>query len=85
MESGLTQSLKSTKLWYCQPSYMHVRPGQYTNAMPKDLTSSTYAAKHQVAKQDPGLKGPEEGGDAKRAYSIEACTAWMDLPCHKNV
>ena len=29
----------STKLWYCQPSYMHVRPGQYT--MPKDLTIST--------------------------------------------
>ena len=44
MESGLEQSLKSAKPWNCQPSYMHVRPGQYTNAMPKDAAISTYAA-----------------------------------------
>ena len=28
-------------LLYCQPSCMHVRPGQYTNAMQRDLTIST--------------------------------------------
>ena len=28
MESSLTPSLKSTRLWYCQPSCMHVRPGR---------------------------------------------------------
>ena len=39
-ESGLTQSWTSTKLLYCEPSYMHVRPGQCTNAMPKDLILS---------------------------------------------
>ena len=41
---GLTQSWKSTKLWYCQPSYMHVRPRQCTNAMPTNLTIATYPA-----------------------------------------
>ena len=42
VESGLTQveSLRS-KLWYYQPSYMHVKPGQCTNAMPKGLAIST--------------------------------------------
>ena len=30
-----------TKLLYCQPFYMHVRPGQCTNAMTKDLIIST--------------------------------------------
>ena len=33
------------------------------------------AAKNQVARQDPGFRGPEGDGDAKRAYTIEACTA----------
>ena len=37
-----------------------------------------------VARQDPRYRGPEEGKDAKRTYSIEACTAQMDWPCHKN-
>ena len=32
----------------------------------------------------PRYGGPEEGKDAKRTYSIEACTAKMDWPCHKN-
>ena len=27
-----------TRLWYCQPSYMNVRAGQYNNVMPKDLS-----------------------------------------------
>ena len=30
MGSDLILSLKSTRLLYCQPSYMHVGPGQYT-------------------------------------------------------
>ena len=42
------------------------------------------APKHQVARQYPGYRGPEAGNHAKRAYSIEAGTALMDLPCHKN-
>ena len=58
---------------------MHVGPGQYANTMPKDLTISTYAAwestKNMVARQDPVYRGPEEVGDAKHAYSIEASTA----------
>ena len=41
--------------------------GQYTNAMPKDLTVTEKAPKYQVARQDPGYRCPEEGGDAKRA------------------
>ena len=32
---------KSTRLWYCQPSCMHAGPGQYTNAVQKDLNIST--------------------------------------------
>ena len=39
---------------------------------------------NQVARQDPRYRSPEEGKDAKRTYSIEACTATMDWPCHKN-
>ena len=39
---------------------------------------------NQVARRDPRYRGPEEGKDAKRTYSIEACTAKMDWPCHKN-
>ena len=41
----------------------------------KALTISTYAAekapKNQVARQDPGYRGPKEGGGTKRAYPIE--------------
>ena len=33
MESSLIPSSKSTRLWYCQPSCMHVRLGQYTSVM----------------------------------------------------
>ena len=36
MESSLTPSWKSTRLWYFQPSCMHVRPGQYTSVMQRD-------------------------------------------------
>ena len=43
VESGLTQRWKCRKLWYmyCQLAYMHVRPGQCTNAMSKNWTIST--------------------------------------------
>ena len=34
--------------------------------------------KNQVARQDPRYRGPEEGKDANRTYSIEACTVKMD-------
>ena len=33
-----------------------------------------------MARQDPRYRGPEECKDAKRTYSIEACTAKMDWP-----
>ena len=36
---------------------------------------------NQVARQYPRYRVPEE--DAKRTYSIEACKAKMDLPCHR--
>ena len=66
---------------------MHVRHGHYTNAMPRKpcppkLPEET--PENQVARQDPRYRGPEEGKDAKCTYSIEACTAKMDWPCHKN-
>ena len=32
----------------------------------------------------PVYRCPEEDKDAKHTYSIEACTAKMDWPCHKN-
>ena len=37
-----------------------------------------------MAIQDPRYRGPEEGKDAKRTYSIEACTAKIDWPCYKK-
>ena len=67
---------------------MYVRPGQYANAMPRNLTIppklSEESPENQVTRQDPRYRGPEEGKDAKRTYTIEACTAKMDWPCHKN-
>ena len=33
----LDTQAESTRLWYCQPSCMHVRPGQYTSVMQRDL------------------------------------------------
>ena len=50
--------------------------------LPPKLPEET--PENQVARQDPRYRSPEEGKDAKRTYSIEACTAKMDWPCHKN-
>ena len=44
VESGLTQSWKSTKLWCCQHYCMHAKHGQFTNGLPKDWTTSIQAA-----------------------------------------
>ena len=44
VESGLTQSWKSTKLWCCQHYCMHAKRGQFTNGTPKDWTTSIQAA-----------------------------------------
>ena len=67
---------------------MHVRPGQYTNAMQRDLTISAKlfekVVKNQVAGQDSRHRGPDESRDAKHAYSLKASTAKMDWPCYKN-
>ena len=43
VESDLTQSWKSTDLWYCQHYYTHVKLGQFTNGMSKDWTTSIQA------------------------------------------
>ena len=44
VESDVTQSWKSTELWCCQHYYMHVKRGEFTNGMPKDLTASIQTA-----------------------------------------
>ena len=44
VESGLTQSWKSTKLLCCQHYCMHAKRGQFTNDTPKDWTTSIQAA-----------------------------------------
>ena len=66
---------------------MHVRPGQYTNAMQRDLTFPLKlfekVVKNQVAGQD-SRHIPDESRDAKHAYSLKASTAKMDWPCYKN-
>ena len=56
-------------------------PCQETKPFPLKLHEIT--PENQVARQDPRYRGPEEGKDAKRTYSIEACTVKMDWPCHK--
>ena len=68
---------------------MHVRPGQKTNAMPRNFPPlppklPEENPENQVARKDPRYRGPGESKDAKCTYSIEACTAKMDWPCHKN-
>ena len=37
MESSLTLSCKSTRLWYCKPSFTLARHGQNTNVMQRDI------------------------------------------------
>ena len=85
-EISLTQSFKSTTLWYCQPSYIHVRSRHYTNAMLKDLTISTHAAcessKNQVARQGPGYRGPEEGGNAEQSVQSQLKLAQLRWTGH---
>ena len=44
VESGLTQSWKTTKLWCCQHYCLHAKRGQFTNGMLKDWTTSIQAA-----------------------------------------
>ena len=44
VESGLTQSWKSTTLWCCQHYCMHAKRGQFTNGTPNDWTTSIQAA-----------------------------------------
>ena len=44
VESGLTQSWKSTKLWCCHHYCMHAKRGQFTNGKPKDWTTDIQAA-----------------------------------------
>ena len=39
---------------------------------------------YQMARQDVRHTGPEEGRDAKHAYSLKASTAKVDRPCHTN-
>ena len=64
----------NTKLIYYQLSYMHVRPGQYTNTpcqkikpLPHKLSEKT-TPKDQVATQDLRYRRPEEGMDAWHTY-----------------
>ena len=40
----------------------------------KKLNHFHLSCLNQMARQDPRYRGPEEGKDAKRTYSIEACT-----------
>ena len=37
-----------------------------------------------MVRQDPRYRGPEEGKDAKRTYSIKAGTSKMSWSCYKN-
>ena len=68
-----------TLLYACETWTVYQRP------FPPKLPEET--PENQVARQDPRHRGPEEGKDAKRtySYSIEANTAKLDWPCHKNV
>ena len=66
---------------------MHVGSGQYTNTISTSLIINKLLEETpeiQVARQDSRYRGPEEGKDAKRTYSIEACTAKIEWPCYKN-
>ena len=37
-----------------------------------------------MVRQDPRYRGPKEGNDTKRTYSIKAGTAQMSCSCYKN-
>ena len=64
---------------------MHVRPGQYTSVMQRDLPLPLKlfekAVKNQVARQDSRHGSPEESRDAKHAYCLKDSTAKVDWPC----
>ena len=49
--SEMIPSVKSTRLWYCLPSCMHVRPGKYTNVIINHTgPEESRDAKHAVLK-----------------------------------
>ena len=78
VESDLTQSWKSTDLWYCQHYYMHVSLRQFTKNMPKDWTTSIQAV------LDSRNKGPKKSRYADCTYSSKTGIIKMDRPCYRN-
>ena len=71
-----------TLLYACETWTVYQRHAKKLNHF--HLSCLRKTPENQVARQDPRYRGPEEGKNAKRTYSIEACTAKMDWPCHKN-
>ena len=52
-----------------------VKHTRHAKRQPFPFMLPVKAHKNQVARQDPRHRGPEESGNAKRAYSVDACTA----------
>ena len=71
-----------TLLYACETWTVYQRHAKKLNHF--HLSCLRKLLKIQVARQDPRYRSPEEGKDAKRTYSFEACTAKMHWPCHKN-
>ena len=89
MESGLTQSWKSIKLWCCQRYCMHAKCGQFTNGMPKDWTTSMQAALENFLKvkwQDriPDTEVPKRAG-MQSVYTLLKLALAMLPGCLRNV
>ena len=72
--------MEITRLNSTGPKFPSVYTYESTKVMPRDYfhLSCMRKLKNYVARQDPRYGGPEEGKDAKRTYSIKACTAKMD-------
>ena len=72
VESGLTQSWKSTELWCCQHCCMHAKRGQFTNGTPKDWTTSIQAVLENFYK----LSG-KTGFQTRKSWKGQGCRVYI--------
>ena len=86
--SEMESSSTLTRLWYYQPSCMHVHldsiPTSFKEIYTFPCKLFEKAVKNQVARQDSRHRGPEESNEAKHASRLKASTAKIKWSCYKN-
>ena len=83
----LDTKLKVYKLWFCQPSFMHVRPGQSPSARQRNWTASTQAVWENSWSDGKTRSDTKVLKKAmmQNTHTSEADTAMMGWPYHQNL